>query len=67
MSSKTPKCVSASRSGARRSVAAIVCSQATRSMSGGGVGASTKRAGAMRTPTESPAYNVPSSCSIETW
>ena len=66
-SSKTPKWVSASRAGPRRSVSAIVRSQASRSMSGGGVGASTKRAGAIRTPTESPAYSVPSSCSIETW
>ena len=67
MSSNTPKCVSARRDGVRRSVSAIVSSQASKSMSGGGVGARTNRPGATRTPIESPAYSVPSSCSIETW
>ena len=44
-SSKTPKWVSASRAGSRRSVSTIVASQASRSMSGGGVGGRTKLAG----------------------
>ena len=36
-------------------------------MSGGGVGGRTNRRGRDPDATESPAYSVPSSCSIETW
>ena len=43
-SSKTPKCGSASRAGWRRSISSSERSQSSRSMSGGGVGARTKRA-----------------------
>ena len=54
-SSKTPKWMSASRPGARASISAIDRSHASRSNSGGGQGAVTKRPEPMRTPAASPA------------
>ena len=54
-SSAGPKWISASRSGARRSISSIVRNQPSTSTSGGGVGGSTSRLGWIRTPAASPA------------
>src|SRR5207248_1740481 len=59
-SSATPKWISASRFGPRRSISSRLALQESGSNSGGGVGGRTKLLGWIRTPAASPAKSVSS-------